>query len=39
MHHKAILQNQYVSGVEKKYLYAPSGEIIGHFKPGFLELV
>jgi hypothetical protein len=29
----------YVSGVEKKYLYAPSGELIGYFKPGFLELV
>src|SRR5579872_4937176 len=29
----------YVSGVGKKYLYAPSGEIIGYFKPGFLELV
>ena len=29
----------YVSGVGKKYLFAPSGEIIGYFKPGFLELV
>ena len=28
----------YVSGVGKKYLYAPSGEIIGYFKPGFQEL-
>jgi hypothetical protein len=30
---------EYVSGVGKKYLYAPSGEIVGYFKPGFLELV
>ena len=29
----------YVSGIGKKYLYVPSGEIIGYFKPGFLELV
>ena len=29
----------YVSGVGKKYLYVPSGEIIGYFQPGFLELV
>jgi hypothetical protein len=29
----------YVSGVGKKYLYTPSGEISGYFKPGFLELV
>ena len=26
----------YVSGVGKKYLYTPSGEIIRYFKPGFL---
>jgi hypothetical protein len=28
----------YVSGIGKKYLHAPSGEIIGYFKPGFREL-
>lgn len=29
----------YISGVGKKWLYAPSGEVLGYFNPGFLELV
>jgi hypothetical protein len=29
----------YISGVGKKYLYAPSGDVIGYFRPGLLELV
>jgi hypothetical protein len=29
----------YISGIRKKYLYGPSGDVIGYFTPGFLELV